>query len=56
MSQQFRLTVKQLFTRQALFVSQPVPAFPAGAKRYSVVLVDINEYKVPMPTPVLLSS
>lgn len=40
MSEQFRLTVRQLFTSRLLFVAQAQATFHGG-KRYSLILVDV---------------
>lgn len=40
MSEQFRLTVKQLFSSRLLFVAQAQATFHGG-KRYSLILVDV---------------
>ena len=42
MSEQFRLTVKQMFTRSVLFVPQQTPVQHDGRKRYSFLLVNPN--------------
>ncbi|CAJ0934682.1 unnamed protein product, partial [Mesorhabditis belari] len=41
MSEQFRLTVRQLFTSKLLFVAQAQATFHGG-KRYSLILVDVE--------------
>jgi hypothetical protein len=41
MSEQFRLTVRQLFTSRLLFVAQAQATFHGG-KRYSLILVDVE--------------
>ncbi|CAD6193107.1 unnamed protein product [Caenorhabditis auriculariae] len=41
MSEQFRLTVRQLFTSRLLFVAQAQATFHGG-KRYSLILVDVD--------------
>ncbi|KAL3090105.1 hypothetical protein niasHS_006557 [Heterodera schachtii] len=42
MSEQFRLTVRQLFSSRLLFVAQAQPNTLHGGKRYSLVLVDVE--------------
>ncbi|PAV80933.1 hypothetical protein WR25_04771 [Diploscapter pachys] len=42
MSEQFRLTVRQLFSSKLLFVAQAQATFHGG-KRYSLILVDVEE-------------
>jgi len=44
MSEQFRLTVRQLFSSRLLFVAQAQATFHGG-KRYSLILVDVNTLK-----------
>lgn len=41
MSEQFRLTVRQLFSSRLLFVAQAQATFHGG-KRYSLILVDVD--------------
>lgn len=41
MSEQFRLTVRQLFSSKLLFVAQAQATFHGG-KRYSLILVDVE--------------
>ncbi|CAJ0565277.1 unnamed protein product, partial [Mesorhabditis spiculigera] len=41
MSEQFRITVRQLFTKRLLFVAQAQATFHGG-KRYSLILVDVD--------------
>ncbi|KAI3413941.1 hypothetical protein GPALN_011412 [Globodera pallida] len=42
MSEQFRLTVRQLFSSRLLFVAQAQPNILHGGKRYSLILVDVE--------------
>uniref|UniRef100_A0A915DBR8 G-protein coupled receptors family 1 profile domain-containing protein n=1 Tax=Ditylenchus dipsaci TaxID=166011 RepID=A0A915DBR8_9BILA len=44
MSEQFRLTVRQLFSSRLLFVAQAQATFHGG-KRYSLILVDVDFIK-----------
>ncbi|GMR61446.1 hypothetical protein PMAYCL1PPCAC_31641, partial [Pristionchus mayeri] len=44
MSEQFRLTARQLFTSRLLFVAQAQATFHGG-KRYSLILVDVETFE-----------